>query len=163
MNNIKIWLLGVSLGSLMACTTTPLFDHRPQQLDALAYYDWVMSASVEQRAAEQWLLEQEVEASAGLDDQVRLMLLNSAFNDDAALNQRTIASLAKIGGSAEQSFSVDYQIFAQLWRQYLEQREALHVSARQLKEVEEQRRVLRKQIEALTSIEEQLNRRETKP
>lgn len=163
MNSIKIWLLGVSLGSLMACTTNPLFDVGPQQLDALAYFDWVMSASAEQRAAEVWLLEQEAPASDSLDDRVRLIVLSSAFSDDRAHNRRAIAQLVELDGSDEQSFSADYRVFAQLWRQYLEQRESLQATMRQLREAEEQRGILRRQIEALTSIEEQLNRRGTKP
>jgi hypothetical protein len=54
----------------------------------------------------------------------------------------------------------DYRVFATLWQELLEQRQTLRKDGRQIRALDEQRRALREQIDALTNIEEQLNRRE---
>ncbi len=162
MNSIKIWMLGVGLLGLCACTTSPMLMGQPQGAAPLDFYQWVLEANPEERAALQQSMEQQLEQTCGLQVIVQLAILKSALATSAQEDDSAIATLKEIDTCPAASVDAgDYRVFATLWAQHLAQRQTLRLNGRQIQALEEQRRALREQIDALTNIEEQLNRRET--
>lgn len=161
MNSIKLWMLGVGLLGLCACTTSPLLMGRPQSAAPLDFYQWVLEATPQERSALQQSIEQQLEQTCGLQAIVQLAILKSAVVTSAQEDESAIATLKEIDSCPAASADTgDYRVFATLWTQQLAQRQTLRLNGRQIQALEEQRRALREQIDALTNIEEQLNRRE---
>tara|TARA_R110001606_G_scaffold339108_2_gene487146 strand:+ start:787 stop:1206 length:420 start_codon:yes stop_codon:yes gene_type:complete len=135
---------------------------QPQGAAPLDFYQWVLEANPEERAALQQSMEQQLEQTCGLQVIVQLAILKSALATSAQEDDSAIATLKEIDTCPAASVDAgDYRVFATLWAQHLAQRQTLRLNGRQIQALEEQRRALREQIDALTNIEEQLNRRET--
>lgn len=130
----------------------------------VAYYHWAQAADQESLAAQLQMQEvawqERQEASAGL----RLALLLSVPTDanDAALS-RAGAILAELA-EAPASDNGAHEPFASLWQEVVEQRQGLRAELRELDRRNADQRSeiarLNEQIDALTSIEQQLNIRE---
>lgn len=161
MNSIKNYLIVFSLLGLAACTTSPLSLVRQDKTAPLQFYQTVSSASAQERADLQKRIESALQQGCSMQLFVQLALLKSVspaspLEDEEALNVLAEKdSCPAVGANAD-----EYRVFASVWQQMLEQRRTLHENGRRIVILEEQSRALREQIEALTNIEEQLNRRE---
>lgn|GEM_PF-2375761 len=161
MNSIKVWMLGVGLFGVCACTTNPMFLERPQSAAPLDFYQWVLEATPRERLALQQKIEQQLLQACALQPIVQLALLKSAVAASAPEDESALLTLKEIDSCAAASADAgEYRVFATLWTQLLAQRQTLRLNGRQIQTLEQQRRLLREQIDALTNIEEQLNRRE---
>lgn len=128
----------------------------------MSFYQWVLEATPEQRGKLEQQLEQRLENNCALQPIVQLAVLKSAMSTSAAADNSALATLKQQDSCPAARITVgEYRVFANLWQQLLEQRQTLRENGRQIQTLEEQRRALREQIDALTSIEQQLNRRET--
>ena len=161
MNSIKIWLLGVGLLALGACTTNPMSMGQTGKVAPLDFYQWVVEATPQQRLAQQQQIERQLEITCALQPLVQLAILKSAVATSTQEDESAIATLKSIDSCPTASADAgEYRAFATLWTQLLAQRQTLRINGRQIQALEEQRRELREQIDALTNIEEQLNRRD---
>ena len=161
MNSIKTWMLGVGLLGLGACTSNPLLLGSPRGAAPLDFYQWVVEATPPQRLALQQRIEQQLQQGCALQPLVQLAVLKSAVATSVQEDESALVTLKEIDACPAASADAgDYRVFATLWTQQLAQRQTLRVNGRQIQALEEQRRALREQIDALTNIEEQLNRRE---
>jgi hypothetical protein len=144
------------------------------QRPALEYYHWVRAASERALASE---LERLEAGDPGTDPMVgtvcRALILSSPRNpradEERALS--LLRSLAEDGEYAPDSQAYDYLRLGLMWRDMLEERRRLRArvqaaeieiakSTRQSRELQEELASLRDQIEALKSIEQQINRRQ---
>lgn len=126
----------------------------------LGFYQWVLEATPQQRLALQHSVEEQLARVCALRPIVQLALLKSAVETSAQEDESALATLKQIDSCpAASADEGDYRVFATLWTQQLAQRQTLRMNGRQIQTLEQQRRELREQIDALTSIEEQLNRR----
>ena len=134
----------------------------PQIVAPLSFYQWVLEATPPERLALQQRVEQQLERSCALRSIVQLAILKSAVATSAQEDESALAILKEQDSCpAAKADAGDYRVFATLWQELLEQRQTLRKDGRQIQALDEQRRALREQIDALTNIEEQLNRRET--
>lgn len=146
---------------LCACTTNPMLLGRPQSYAPLDFYQWVLAATSQERLAVQQRLEQQLAVACALQPIVQLAVLKSAVAISAQEDASALVTLKELDScAAARADDSDYRVFAALWTQLLAQRQTLRVNGQQIQTLEEQRSSLREQIDALTSIEEQLNRRE---
>lgn len=130
----------------------------------VAYYHWTQAADQESLAAQLEMQEvawqERQEASAGL--RLALLLSVPADANDAAL-ARAGDILAEVVEAPGSDNGV-HEPFASLWREVLEQRRGLRAELRELdrRNAEQRSEIARlnEQIDALTSIERQLNIRE---
>lgn len=160
MNSIKVWMLGVGLLGLCACTTNPLLLVGPQYATPIDFYQWVLEATPQERLALQQRVEQQLEQTCALRPIVQLAILKSAVASSAQGDESALKTLQEQDSCpTARGDAGDYRVFATLWQQLLVQRQSLRKSGQQIQTLEEQRRELREQINALTNIEEQLNRR----
>lgn len=161
MNRIKIWVFGVGLLALAACTTNSMQMENPLSAKPLPYYQWLMSASAQERSVWQLRVEQQLTQTCALQAIVQLALMQSAYSTRKEDDDKALATLETIDSCpSARADAGDYRIFAELWKTMLIQRAQLRASGLQVKELEAQRQALSEQIEALTSIEEELNRRD---
>lgn len=141
-----------SLLSMAACTTIQspqpeLSAHLwPAHYDAIDYYSWVIGASSEQSDREKMRLEQLITRAGDEESLVQLAVLISAKTSDLRQQQLALDLLDQFEQYQSDDIKSDYRALAHLWRQALEPRLQSHE--------------LREQIKALTSIEQQLDRRE---
>lgn len=176
------WLAPVILAALCAvlAACNPVTAQRPPRMaaavqrPALEYYHWVRAAS--ERALEAELKRLEA-ANSRMDPLVntvcRALLLSSPRNPSAN-EERALALLAPLeenGEYAPDSQAYDYLRLGLMWRDMLEERRRLRAraeaaereianSARQTRHLQQELGSLRQKIEALKSIEQQLNQRQ---
>ena len=162
MNRIKNWVLGIGFSLLAACTTNPLLRESPLSLNALEFCQWVLvSDDVGRSRLEAHLLDEGTQQNAVIA-LVQLALLRSVDREDSTVEYQALDLLGSLQDvRATASREAGYRAFGALWRQYLEARIGASENDTRIAELEAQRNALREQIEALTSIEEQLNRRTT--
>ncbi|MDP1931156.1 MAG: hypothetical protein Q8L60_06850 [Gammaproteobacteria bacterium] len=163
MNKVMFWMLLVGLTSLVGCTTSPLQQLRtvqPSRYDAVDYYSWVILAPPDAVLQELARLEVTVDVPGAEESLVQMAVLISAMTTDPEQEMRALSLLNTFEERAATSpVESDYQAFAGLWRQVLELRLQSHSVDERIQALEHERRSLREQIEALTSIEQQLDRR----
>ena len=134
---------------------------QPGNSAPLDFYQWVVAATPQQRLAAQQQVELQLEQSCALQPIVQLAILKSAVASSAQEDESAMETLKSIDFCpAANADAGEYRVFATLWTQLLAQRQTLRLNGRQIQALEDQRRELREQIDALTNIEEQLNRRE---
>ena len=159
---LSLWMVG--LVTVAGCTTNPL-QHlgnvQPQRYDAVDYYSWAILAPPDAVLQELARLETNVNVAGAEESLVQLAVLVSAVTTDPQQELRALDLLRTFEERAATSaVESDYQAFAGLWRQVLEMRLQLHSVDERIQALERERAELREQIEALTSIEQQLDRRE---
>lgn len=162
-NKIMFLVRVVGLATLASCTTIPLPQLEPvlpADYDAMNYYHWA------DRAPPDAVLEElsRLEASAGgAEDEslVQLAVLISARTANPQQEKRALDLLTQFERRATVNpVKSDYFMFAGLWREVLNLRLQTHTAGERVTALEKERESLREQIEALTSIEQQLDRRE---
>lgn len=169
---IKINFLFILIGvvALTGCTTSSLQvlgGYQPAQLDAMNYYDWALTATPEMAATEQVQLERRIEASNSEESLVQLALLLSVAGASAEKDEEALALLTKFAERATVSaVDSEYQLFASLWTEVLVLRQQLReqaanqsVGRQRIVDLERESAALKEQIEALMSIEQQLDGR----
>ncbi|OGT70488.1 MAG: hypothetical protein A3H44_04875 [Gammaproteobacteria bacterium RIFCSPLOWO2_02_FULL_57_10] len=163
-NKVMFWLRVVGLVTLAGCTTNPLQQLgsvQPQRYDAVDYYSWAILAQPDEVLQELERLEASINIAGAEESLVQLAVLVSAVTTDPQQDQRALDLLQTFEERAASSpVQSDYQAFAGLWRQILELRLQSQTVDSRIQALERERTELRKQIEALTSIEQQLDRRE---
>jgi chaperonin cofactor prefoldin len=153
-------MLGIGVLGLCTCTTIPMFAGLPQSAAPLDFYQWVQAATPQERLALQQRVEQQLTQACALQPLVQLAILKSAVETSAQEDESALATLKEIDScAAAKADAGDYRVFASLWTQLLAQRQTMRLNGRQIQTLEEQRQALSEQIDALTNIEEQLNRR----
>ena len=174
---VRLLLLGAALCLAPACN--PALQSHSQvaaavQRPALEYYHWLRAASGRALEQEQQRLEQ---AHPAMDPVVRTVCLAMLLSlpgrpaDDGRRALALLRPLAETGEYAADSQAYDYLRLGLMWRDMLEERQRLLAGAaqagveqarneRQARELQEELSALRQQIEALKSIEQQINQRQ---
>ena len=175
---IRSWRKAALCAVLVAqgCTHTlqPARDSLPEP-SAIEYAAWLRNASATERAEELGRLEAGQPPLTPEMRSVRLALLLSLPGGSAANDARALELLAVLPGNGSQTDiepgARQYRELGLLWREILEERaarehdvkESEHAAARErerAQDLQEKNAALRKQIEALKSIEQHMNRRE---
>lgn len=161
MNRVNIFLLGLSLLSITACTTKPLSWRADSNISALVYYEWVLQADAAALEAQlAWFADRATANDDAIAAVQEALVLSAVDNADAANDVRALELLAEATSSVAQLPS-DYQVFVILWQQILNTRHEQRLAGQTIDALEQERKKLQRQIQALTSIEQQINRRET--
>jgi len=158
-NRFNLCLLALGLFTLSACTTTPFSLDGLTRVDPLNYYQWVLQAEDIQ------LQEERIrfatlpigEKSAAVN--IRHAILLSARHESDTPSE--LEALTMIASVDMDSLPADYQAFAVLWRDVLNARQLAKDSQELILTLEQEKALLQTQIDALTSIEQQLNSRES--
>jgi hypothetical protein len=142
---------------------------------AIDYYRWLKSSPEVVVKRERHYLEQQPEELDPVVCMARLALVSSISIDTTGQDERHALKLLEQVINTNDSISDpvrhDYQKFSLLWRDVLDQRQRLRLGMnkaddgiaagrQQIQTLQEENAALQKQIEALKSIEQQLNRRE---
>jgi hypothetical protein len=155
--------------SVTACTHLQQYADTPVQPAALEYYLWVMSLPDEAVSRELDKLKQQ-QGINPIIHQVQLALLLTASPgatpEDEAL---ALTALEQVSATPETSpghKTNSYRLFALLWQDIIKQHQhrrqlnsELQETVRKIQALEEEKRLLSEQIEALKSIEQQINNR----
>ncbi|MDO8909421.1 MAG: hypothetical protein Q7W55_13100 [Pseudohongiella sp.] len=155
-----LFFLLATLTTMVACTTTPQLQQageHPGHLGAMDFYLWATAATPGSLRQEQTRLESNTGITEEHESLVQLALLVSATTvrspdlqiprQHTPQEQRALALLDEFEQHARTSaVRNDYLALADLWRQVLEMRLQVYL--------------LREQIEALTTIERKIDRRE---
>lgn len=170
MNKINILVLAISLLTTAGCTTSPapLFGViEPARFNAIDYYYWITLASPDAAANERMRLEQQILLPGAEEALVQLAVLVSANDAGPDQDARALALLQEFDQRAAVGpVDSEYQIFSRLWRETLEMRSEMRTLAdskaedvSRIQQLESESAELRRQIEALKRIEQQLDRR----
>jgi len=169
-NKINILVLVIGLLTMAGCTTgpAPLFGTvEPARFHAIDYYHWISLASPDATTNERVRLEQQILMPGAEEALVQLAVLISKASSSPEEDARALALLGEFDQRAAVGpVDSEYQIFSKLWRATLEMRgEVRTMSASKatdltrIEELEKESAELRRQIEALKRIEQQLDRR----
>lgn len=158
------FILTVILGacSYIPWHSEPLATREPGALD---YYTWVTSASVQELGLERQRLEAlqpTLEPDELAKAYVQLALLLSASQNATAKTEATALKLLadiQLDTTPNEQIS-EYLAFGALWKSVLEQRAKVRELTVKNQQKAEAVKKLQQQIDALTSIEEQLLERE---
>jgi len=161
------------------CIHQPNVTQKPAHPDytqkAIDYYRWLKSSPEIVVKRERHYLEQQPEGLDPIVCMARLAMISSISIDTTSQDeQRALKLLEQVintNDSISDPLRHDYHKFSLLWRDVLEQRQQLRQSMnkatkgivaerQQIQTLQEENTILLKQIEALKSIEQQLNRRE---
>jgi hypothetical protein len=149
--------------------------HTDYTQKALDYYRWLKSSPEIVVKRERKYLEQQPEALDAIVRTTRLAIVSSISIDTTSQDERYALKLLEQVINTNEPISDpvrhDYQKFSVLWRDVLSHRQQLRQSINkankgfeaergQIQNLQEENAALLKQIEALKSIEQQLNRRE---
>lgn len=159
MNRFNLCLLAFGLFTLSACTTMPFGLDGYSRISALDYYQWVLQAetlSLQEERVRFATMPDNEQSSASL---IRHAILLSARNENDT--PRELEALAMIANVELNSLAADYQVFAVLWSDVLNARQLAKEQQKMILTLEDEKFLLQTQINALTSIEQQLNRRES--
>ena len=170
MNKINILVLVIGLLTMAGCTTgpAPLFGTvEPARFHAIDYYHWISLASPDATTNERVRLEQQILMPGAEEALVQLAVLISKASSSPEEDARALALLGEFDQRAAVGpVDSEYQIFSKLWRETLQMRgEVRSMSASKatdlarIEELEKESAELRRQIEALKRIEQQLDRR----
>ncbi len=193
MAGCRLSLLMLSLLLLSACSSPMVLSSStlvPEQ-SALAYYQWLHSASAEARNNELHNLAGMGTSSQSLRDVKKALLLSMPVEAPAADVAEAVRLLTAVARNPDPALAEDYRIFAGHWleelqrrgqlQQVLAEKESLHAAQEALRKnhddlqnrfalqsgvvtslesqknlLEQQNRLMQKQIDALTVIEQQL-------
>lgn len=149
--------------------------HQESTQRAIDYYRWLKSSPEIVVKRERKYLEQQPEALDAIVRTTRLAIVSSISIDTTSQDERYALKLLEqvinTNDPVSDPIHHDYQKFSLLWRDVLSQRQLLRQSInkankgfeaerQQTQALQEENAALLKQIEALKSIEQQLNRRE---
>jgi hypothetical protein len=164
---IVILLIAVGSGGCAQIPTIFTGDYISQQPSPLEYYLWVKSLPNSEHSQEI----QKLQARQNIDQviqQIQLSLLlsvpksASAEDEDHAIT--TLEHAIELSDKSSSRIERDYQQFALLWSDIIKhrrvQKNLTNDLSNQNHTMEEENKVLLKQIEALKSIEQQINQRE---
>ncbi len=158
MNRFNLFLLALGLLPFAACTTSPFNIDGYSRIEALSYYEWVMQAQMLSLQEEQARFAALAESERSPQSLVQYAILISARNDGGA--QSDVEAIALLESVETAALPAEYKTFSILWQQVLDARQQLRTKQGLLQSLEQERITLQSQIDALTSIEQQLNNRE---
>ena len=158
MNRFNLCLLALGLFTLSACTTTPFGIDELTEVDPLNYYQWVLQAEDIPLQEERIRFATTPIGEKTADGSIRHAILLSARNESDTPSE--LEALTMISGVDMDALSSDYQAFAVLWRDVLNARQLAKDSQELILTLEQEKALLQTQIDALTTIEQQLNTRE---
>jgi hypothetical protein len=169
------WLFALILSLALSGTGCALLPEPRQDIapapSVLEYCDWLRGATPEELAEEQRRLEAD-QAQAPVIRSVSLALLLSFHpGPDDARALELLGTVEVNGGDPADPVVRQYRQFGVLWRGVLEDRarreretgdfaRVLGEQRRRARDLQEKNSALQQQIEALKSIEQQMNRRE---
>lgn len=169
--------LAVTLSLALLATGCALLPEPKQDVapvpSVLEYCDWLREATPEELAEERRRLEADQPSQAPVVRSVSLALLLSLQpGPDDARALELLSTDAVAGDSTADPVARQYRQLGLLWREVLEDRarreqetgdfvRALAKQRQRARELQESNSALQQQIEALKSIEQQMNRRET--
>lgn len=159
MNRFNLCLLALGLFTLSACTTTPFGLDRLSRVDPLNYYQWVLLAediSLQEERIRFATMPISEKTAVG---SIRHAILLSARHESDTPSE--LEALTIISSVDMDSLPADYQAFAVLWSDVLNARQLAKDSQELILTLEQEKALLQTQIDALTSIEQQLNSRES--
>ena len=159
MNRFNIFLLTLGFLSLSACTTSPFGLAEYSRVNALAYYQWVMQAqaiSLEQEHAR--FASIPVESASAINLVQQAILISAGGEPSSESDLQAIALLER---ADRKSLNDEYNTFVMLWLEILNARQLARSEQELIQLLEQERVTLQSQIDALTSIEQQLNNRES--
>lgn len=159
MNRFNFLLLALGLFTLSACTTKPFGFDVYSRIDAFDYYEWVLHAEVVSLQEERTRFESIPADEQSAERFVQHAILLSARNENGVSTD--IEALALMDSADFNVLSKEYRAFATLWMQILNARQLAKTHQDLIGVLEHERVTLQTQIDALTSIEQQLNRRES--
>lgn len=169
-------------GCIHQPNVTQKFVHPDYTQRAIDYYRWLRSSPDIVVKRERQYLEQQPEGLDPIVCMVRLAMVSSISADATSQDEQRALKLLEQAidmiNSVSDPVRQDYKKFSLLWRDVLERRQQLRQSMnkankdiiaerQQIQALQEENAALLKQIEALKSIEQQINRleqnREIKP
>lgn len=175
---IRATLLGFGLLTA-GCAYFPKTEPPPPTVSprsVLDYCDWLNAATQEEIAEERRRLESDPSPAAPVVRSVSLALLLSLPQGgmDEVRALELLHGVSPAADRGDDPVTRQYRQFSVLWRQVLEERlqrdretgdfaKTLAEEKQQARELQEHNRALQKQIEALKSIEQQMNRRGDNP
>lgn len=130
----------------------------------LAYYHWVDNADPQALARDREHYAQRYRRSGSISDGVRLALLMSQPADSSAGERQRALEILQTqmaaAREAEREQPRESVLFARLWHDVLSQRIQYTDSQQMIRQLRRENQDLEQQIEALKTIEQQLNQRE---
>jgi hypothetical protein len=129
------------------------------RIGAFDYYEWVLHAEFVSLQEERVRFESITEEERSAERFIQHAILLSARNENGVSSD--IEALALMESADLNALSKEYRAFATLWMQILNARQLAKTHQDVIGMLEKERVTLQTQIDALTSIEQQLNRRES--
>ncbi len=158
MNRFNLFLLAFGLLTLSACTTNPFNLDAYSKIHALSYYKWVLEAEADSLQDEKARLVALQDNEPSPESLVQYAILLSARSEGGA--QSDDEAIALLDSVEFAALTPEYQTFSTLWKQVLNARTLARTNQELIQVLEKERITLQSQIDALTSIEQQLNNRE---
>jgi hypothetical protein len=167
--------LALTLSLVLSGTGCALLPEPRQEVapvpSVLEYCDWLRGATPEELAEERRRLEADQAQTPVIRSVSLALLLSFHPGSDDARALELLGTVEVNGGDPSDPVAREYRQFGVLWREVLEDRarreqetgdfaRALGEQRRRARDLQEKNSALQQQIEALKSIEQQMNRRE---